>query len=467
MRDVSQLLLRSMLKLTSRDGDIENILDWVEDQRNSIEVNITKKPLNLIQNWSYRDSIAHSSGGFFSIEGIRVESNFFGESYSWDQPIINQPEIGILGILTKEIDGVLHFLMQAKIEPGNINSVQISPTLQATKSNFSQLHGGKKPFYLDYFKEIGNSTIILDQLQSEQGSRFIKKRNRNMVIMVEDDIHIEESYKWLTLGQLNKLMQIDNVVNMDTRSIISSLTLSENRGKKAKNILNEYEGIDKSNFNNLIFNSMFFSNRGINSFERLLSFLTNIKSINELSVKRIALNDIKDWNISNNKIFRDDNKHFQIIGLNIEIVNREVTSWEQPILEPTQKGMCGLICKNFNGVLHFLIQAKLECGNYDLIEFGPTVQTLIDNDRLNIPYVEFIINSNEDAVIYNVNQSEEGGRFFCEQNQNIIIHAGEDFENITPETHIWMTLNQIKSFLVFNNFINIQLRSLISMLHIL
>ena len=65
MRDVSQLLLRSMLKFTSRDGDIENILDWVEDQRNSIEVNITKKPLNLIQNWSYKDSIAHSSGGFF------------------------------------------------------------------------------------------------------------------------------------------------------------------------------------------------------------------------------------------------------------------------------------------------------------------------------------------------------------------------------------------------------------------
>jgi dTDP-4-dehydro-6-deoxy-alpha-D-glucopyranose 2,3-dehydratase len=466
MRDVSQLLFRSMMKFTSRGGEIENILDWIQEQRNSVEVNIIKKPLNLIQDWSYKESITHTSGGFFSIEGIRVNSNVDNSNF-WDQPIINQPEIGILGILTKEIDGVLHFLMQAKVEPGNINSVQISPTLQATKSNFSQLHGGKKPLYVEYFKNISNSNIILDQLQSEQGSRFLKKRNRNMVLMVEDDIHIEEGFKWLTLGQINMLMQIDNIVNMDTRSIISCLSLNENDSEKSKNILNEYESIDKSNFNNLVFKSMFYSNKGVNNIHKLLSFISNLKSINEQTVNRIALSEIRDWKITDDKIFRDDNKHFQIIGLNIEILNREVTAWEQPILEPTQKGLCGLICKDLNGVLHFLIQAKLECGNYDLIEFGPTVQTLLDDARSKNPYLEYILNSKKGSVISNVNQSEEGGRFFHEQNQNIIIYAGEDFENITPETHIWMTLNQIKSLLVFNNYINIQLRSLISMLHIL
>ena len=52
---------------------------------------------------------------------------------SWDQPIIDQPEIGFLGILCKEIKGSLHFLLQAKIEPGNKNFVQLSPTLQATR----------------------------------------------------------------------------------------------------------------------------------------------------------------------------------------------------------------------------------------------------------------------------------------------------------------------------------------------
>ena len=79
-------------------------------------------------------SLRHNSGKFFSIEGIHVETDYEIRP-SWNQPIINQPEVGYLGILTKEFDGVLYFLIQAKIEPGNVNCVQLSPTLQATKSN--------------------------------------------------------------------------------------------------------------------------------------------------------------------------------------------------------------------------------------------------------------------------------------------------------------------------------------------
>jgi len=76
----------------------------------------------------------------------------------------------------KKINGILYFLMQAKIEPGNINAVQLSPTLQATKSNYTQVHKGNVPLYLSYFlEERKDVTILLDQLQSEQGARFLKK----------------------------------------------------------------------------------------------------------------------------------------------------------------------------------------------------------------------------------------------------------------------------------------------------
>ena len=64
--------------------------------------------------------------------------------------------------------------MQAKIEPGNINYVQLSPTLQATKSNYQKVHKGKNPTHLEYFLA-EDKNIILDQLQSEQGARFLKK----------------------------------------------------------------------------------------------------------------------------------------------------------------------------------------------------------------------------------------------------------------------------------------------------
>ena len=62
--------------------------------------------------------------------------------------------------------------MQAKIEPGNVNYVQLSPTLQATKSNYTQVHKGRKPLFLDYFQERDNCEVLLDQFQSEQGARY-------------------------------------------------------------------------------------------------------------------------------------------------------------------------------------------------------------------------------------------------------------------------------------------------------
>ena len=119
--------------------------------------------------------ICHETGGFFSIEGIRI--NILKEKlYKWDQPIINQKEIGILGFLIKEFNNQIYLLMQTKIEPGNVNGVQLSPTLQATKSNYNALHKGKIPDYLEHFINLENADILSDTLQSEQGSFFLKKK---------------------------------------------------------------------------------------------------------------------------------------------------------------------------------------------------------------------------------------------------------------------------------------------------
>lgn len=108
-----------------------------------------------------------------------------------EQPIIIQDEIGFLGIIAKEIKGILHFLMQAKIEPGNVNGVQVSPTIQATRSNFTCVHGGQMPLYFDWFKEAQKYGVVLyDQIQSEQGSRFAGKRNRNIILLTSQDVPV-------------------------------------------------------------------------------------------------------------------------------------------------------------------------------------------------------------------------------------------------------------------------------------
>ena len=216
---------KSALTKDSETMPSAKVLNWINEKNNETKYNINQIPLDKLKLWNFDNisgNIIHESGSFFSIEGIEVTTNW-GKIQSWQQPIINQPEIGFLGILTKKINGILHFLLQAKIEPGNINIVQLSPTLQATKSNYTKAHKGNAPLFLEYFNGSKKVEILLDQLQSEQGARFLKKRNRNIIIQIDEDIDVPDNFVWLTLGQIKGLIQHNNIVNMDTRTVISGI----------------------------------------------------------------------------------------------------------------------------------------------------------------------------------------------------------------------------------------------------
>lgn len=395
----------------------------------------------------------------FSIIGIDVQTDY-GINNHWRQPIINQPEVGYLGIITKVIDGVLYCLMQAKIEPGNMNCVQISPTLQATKSNYSRIHKGNSPHYIDYFINSKPENIILDQLQSEQGARFLHKRNRNIIIKVDEEIPVLPDFRWMTLGQIKELMQCDNLVNMDTRTVLSGLKISD--------YVTPLDGLNgMSDFGRSMYLSST-TNHHLLSMRDHLSWLTGLKSQYELHVTPCPLNDMPGWEITEDEISRQDNKYFKVIGVNVTISNREVSSWCQPLIQPMQRGLCAFIIKKINGIYHFLVQAKLECGNLDVFELAPTVQMLTGNmhhrDSIIPDFAEYVLNAKPYQILVDTYQSEEGGRFYKEQNRNVIIEADEYFPIELPPRYTWMTLRQIYKFLRFNNYLNIQARSLISLL---
>ena len=445
-------------------------LEWIREQNEKVKVAVREISFSRLKNWNFRtDSLRHDSGKFFSIDGIRVTTNY-GRVAQWDQPIINQPEIGYLGFITKEFNGVLHFLMQAKIEPGNINYVQLSPTLQATKSNYSQVHKGNAPSYLKFFQEVKKDQILIDQLQSEQGARFIKKRNRNIIIKVDEEIEVLENFIWLTLSQIKELIKIDNIVNMDTRTVISGIPLIESSLQNLTPMVKERENFEQNNFNNGLLNSCAYNANCVNTVDDIIQFITFHKCNLELEIEKIPLKSLNNWIITDTKIHHRDNKYFEIIAADIEIGNREVVNWSQPMVKPVQEGICAFVCKNINGVLHFIVQAKLECGNFDIIELAPTVQCLTDNYKTKVsmealPFLRHVLNASGEKMIFDTYQSEEGGRFFQEQNRSLIVFDQEDEIPIElPQNYIWMSYNQIQVFLKHNNYLNIQARSLISAL---
>lgn len=455
----------AFLKSALTTKEITTVVDWVKKQNEIVSVSINKVPFKNLQKWYFDEELGnlrHETGRFFSIDGIRVETTW-GSQQTWDQPIINQPEIGFLGFIVKEINGVLHFLVQAKIEPGNVNFVQLSPTLQATRSNYLQTHGGKKPLYLEYFQNASKDQILLDQLQSEQGARFLRKRNRNIIIKIDQEIEVHPNFIWLTLGQLKKLMQIDNLVNMDARTVVSGIEFGgyDQQTVEFFSCLNQKKSVEQSFLQSALIN-----NKAKHTIEEIITFMTQIKSVNDLTVKQIPFSEMQGWQVTETEITRPDNKYFKIIGVDVKIGNREVVTWSQPMVEPAKEGLCAFICKPIDGVMHFAVQAKVECGNHDIVEFAPTVQSLTgDNKKPSknaIPFLDYILNAKPEQIYFDTLQSEEGGRFYKEQNRNTIVIADENFGEELPENFIWMTLNQLHTFIKFNNYLNIQARNLIA-----
>ena len=132
-----------------------------------------------------------------------IKSNLVGKN--WDQPIIVQNELGILGIIKDKKRE--RYLLQAKVEPGNKNKLQLSPTVQATKSNYTRIHGGKKIPFLSFFINKKKDFIS----QSEQGYRYLFKFNYNSLIEITKSIKIFNNFYWFNKRDLIKLVKLKNI----------------------------------------------------------------------------------------------------------------------------------------------------------------------------------------------------------------------------------------------------------------
>lgn len=439
----------------------EELLAWVKNKNKSVKVKIEKVNYNYdgSSGWYYDKGlgeIRNQTGSFFQIKGmIRCQDNKKLE----EQPIIIQNEIGYLGIIGKVIHGVLYFLMQAKIEPGNINKIQISPTIQATKSNFMQAHGGKAPAYLEYFFNKHNYEIVVDQIQSEQSSRFLSKRNRNIVIIVDDDIEVLESHRWMTLGQIKQLMRYDNLVNMDTRTVISGIpfSLREFTYKELSHIRAQFS-------NKAFFNSMFLGDSGV-QINKIYQYLNEVKMFDQSYTQLVSLDMLETWQWSKSGI-QATKGEFKVVFCDIEIEGREVKHWKQPLLEATAESTFGLVFCIEKNIMKFLVHANPEIGCFDKIEIGPSVQ-LGPYDVVDDQVVSLFKKNLKDnkGIHFKGLFSEEGGRFYHEQNYNVIMEITKsDLPKKLPEGYFWVDYQTLNILIQFNNCLNIQLRNLLSIL---
>jgi len=224
-----------------------------------------------------------------------------------------------------------------------------------------------------------------------------------------------------------------------------------------------YKGFSDFQYDILL--SQLRENGALYNLEGLISWFTRLKSLCELEVTRCNNDELDKWRIGEWEIAHIEEKFFKVIGVEAAIGNREVCSWCQPLIEQRQMGIIGFIIRKINGIYHLLVQAKLEAGNFDILEMAPTVQCITGSyqkPEWMVPYLDYFTGKKNVKIRYDTLQSEEGGRFFHEQNRNVVAEVDESFSLEVEPYYIWMTLRQAKEFIKFNNYFNIEARGLIA-----
>ncbi|WP_306368851.1 NDP-hexose 2,3-dehydratase family protein [Nocardiopsis sp. CC223A] len=423
----------------SADGPAD-VAAWAAERAAAGGFSVTRIPFAEMDAWGFHpDSgdLVHDSGRFFSVTGLR--SIVDGDPRTLlHQPVIHQPEVGVLGLLAKEFDGVLHFLVQAKMEPGNPGVVQLSPTVQATRSNYTRAHRGRPVRHIEHFVGPGRGRVLADVLQSEHGWWFHHKSNRNMIVETDRDVEPHEDFRWVTLGTLGALMLRDETVNMDTRTVLACAPV------------------------------FFGSGRPLHSDVELLSWFTGQRASRTLAAERVPLGSLPGWQRTSDRLHHADERHFDVVAVSVRARAREVASWSQPLLAPHGPGVAAFLTRRVAGVPHLLVHARVEPGFLDTVELGPTVQCTREEATAppgsRPPFLDAVLSAPPGPLLYRAVHSEEGGRFLHARTHCLVVEDPRPRTEPEPEGHLWATPDQLVALARHGHYLNVQARTLMAAL---
>lgn len=433
---------------------------WLQERREAARLAAVLVPLDQLDGWR-RDAstgdIRHVAGRFFSVTGVRCRHRSGHSEVEWDQPILDQPETGILGLLARRIGGVMHLCLQAKEEPGNIGGIQLSPTVQATYSNYTGAHGGALPAFLEHFTDPDPARVVFARLQTEDGGRFLHKSNRNMVVEVGDDfpLALPPTFIWLTLRQVAALLRRGDLVNACARSVLSCLLFptpgagrGPGRGRPRRSP--QRDGVPEGVWDTL-------------------QWLDDRRSATHVLTRRIGLSDLQEWRLDEKGFFSHvERRYFRVVGMRILAAEREVKAWCQPILENPAPGVIGLLVRDGPGGLELLMQAKAEVGNKSAVQLGPTVQFTPGNyaapGRRRPRLSDAFLSPAPSRTLHESHQAEEGARFFREHHVHRILRHPPGLDLRLTDDHRWLPMSHVQFLLHLGEQVNSCARSVLSCL---
>jgi oxidase EvaA len=411
--------------------------------------------------WRYdREAIRHRTDRFFSIVGIEQVVDTNGERANRTQPIINQHEIGTLAFLFRRTGGGQDVLVQLKNEPGNVNGIQVAPTCQTTLSNLQRAHGGQAPPGFE-LASAGPWAVLSDSLQSEQGTRFYRKRNRNLSLMWSGSGSgpewADREFVWTDVRTMLRLLGCDYTVNTDARSVLLTTPWQflswDDRGHPPvdpfyRDLRDSYQRQSPAAA----------IDHGEHVVSRLAELRQRARNHDPILIPLEALPG-----------YRFDHRglrgigaaaEFDVLHFEVSIPGRERGEWDQPLLASRSPGLCRLYACWQDRELRFILRLAHEAGLFDRVELHPTIVRRPGQDDPSAEEREF--GEPPGDVVRQVWQSEEGGRFFRDVNLYQVVLM-KDRPNELPADCIALSVREIEWLAPLGVFTN-EARSTLSLL---
>ena len=137
-----------------------------------------------------------------------------------------------------------------------------------------------------------------------------------MIMEVTDDIEIYSNFRWMTLGQIKKLMEIDNLVNMDTRTVLSGIPVTTQNFNS-----DELKEIELIIDNKELYQSMFNESQSVD-LRNMYQYINDYKMFNDVKRTTIPLFELVDWNVSDKGVDCTKNANFNVRFYDIEKIGR-------------------------------------------------------------------------------------------------------------------------------------------------
>lgn len=430
---------------TTTPADVSTVLRLIADESRRQRTLARRVPLAAVRRWDCRptaEAFTHETGRFFSVVGLEVAGP---DGRSWQQPIILQPEVGVLGLLVRRTEGAASALVQLKAEPGNPSGLQLSPTVQATHSNYSRVHGGAAVPYLEHFLGVADDApgqIHLDVLQSEIGGRFLAKQNRNMIVETTDEVEPRPGFHWLPVDTLWAMHDRADLVNMDLRSILSGLPSALASDRPDGDLHAVAPALDLP----------------------VSRWLDEGRRGGTLSARQVPLDAVTGWRIGPDAVAHEAGRYFDVIGVEVEAVGREVGGWCQPMIAPRFPGLLALTLARGTDGVHALVRLHAEAGSWGRAEVGPTVQCAPENHE-HLPsdqwpaLLDDVRRGRLGRVLFDGVLADEGGRFFHATNRHLVTVT--DLHEPPPGFR-WVPLPQLRALARQGRTATMELRSLLS-----